>query len=230
MKSKIYFIRVSIIILLAFTITCIDSNAKCDHKQFTNSCTFIDNDLYKRYPIQFAYFQNFINSDIEFTEIQFRYYMNICPGHHDVRKQYLRIHSDFKIIDNEYVDVILDSIQDYDSFYNDWNTKERYSVRLSRDLIIPMFELILDNADYLFNAEEYHGEEYLEYLSERELGFVNHLALEIFPDDRTIFEPTTSYSFIKGWNPGDDPPEGLMPLINYLENVIIPELRQHPVP
>jgi hypothetical protein len=37
-------------------------------------------------------------------------------------------------------------------------------------------------------------------------------------------------SLVKGWEPGDNPPDELMPVINYIETVILPIMREHPYP
>ena len=89
---------------------------------------------------------------------------------------------------------------------------------------------MLSRSDYYFNAEEYGGEESLNIAGEGAYGHKNYITFTIEEPMIIPFTHSTVKTLCKGWNPGDSPPAELMPLINYLETVVIPEMRNHPYP
>ena len=54
-------------------------------------CKVLGPPSYPRFPITSDYFQGILDSTNEFSQIELIYYMNIAPGHHEVRKQNLTI-------------------------------------------------------------------------------------------------------------------------------------------
>ena len=120
----------------------------------------------------------------------------------------------------ETVHTILDSMENGELTY--------YQFDPPKEFIMPIFNLIRQNPDHYFNAEEFGEEESLSFLSCKELGHYNVITLKIgLPGNRLDYRAKYN-AFCKGWDPGDDPPVELLPLINYIETVILPEMRQHP--
>jgi len=181
------------------------------------------------YPITQEYFQGLIDLEEEFSSIELVYYMRKDTAHPDARQQKLVLFSRF-IRDHEgnILNLNLSTVETYHTFYRDNDEQQTYIFDIPSELVIPMFHLIQQNGDYLFNAEEFNGEESLVYAYFHELGITNNVRLEIKPPDRIKFVFPDIKMFVKGWEIGEDPPEELMPLIDYLEEVIIPIVRQHP--
>ncbi len=157
--------------------------------------------------------------------------MGSDPDHPDARRQYFRIHSpaELDIQNGIALGSLLSNIPNCAAYYDDLDSNDSFMLDLSDVLITPIFYLMQQD-DYYFNAEEYGGEEMLDMAIEYSFGHWNYIALRIEPPDAPLFAIVPVKTLCKGWDPGDDPPAELMPLINYLENVIIPEMHQHPYP
>lgn len=182
---------------------------------------------FTHYPISSDYFQDIMDSNEQFTMFEIDYYMNIDPNHHDAKIQSLSVLANQIPIDGGVQNQSLCDIEQFEAYYTE-DMYSIYSCEIPDDLFLPALQLIQQQNDYYFNAEEYGEEESLTIVSGRQFGHVNYIMLYIYPADRDIYAPMSVNAFCKGWDPGDDPPAELMPLINYLETVILPEMRQHP--
>lgn len=223
----------ALIILLVCFIGCANSQSKTEDKESTAldetiSCEAQPPVPFTHYPLTSDYLQGFMDSTIEFTQFYLIYDMNIDMNHHDIRKQRLTIMIRQNLEERTYLNMSLSNIESFYSYYTDKDIRQNFEYNIPENLITPILQMIQQQGDYYFNAEEYGGDESLEYYFGRQLGHVNHIALDIYPADRDIFTPKSVKAFCKGWDPGADPPEELMPLIDYIENVILPEMRQHP--
>jgi len=196
-------------------------------------------DLNTYEPMTQEYFDGFMNSTNEFSIIYFYYYTGLDSNHLDAEEKVFgfniqgeQIHDGTKY---RFVNKKLNEIDYYISDYtyidiNSTPNYKSYSHDLTPDLIIPLFQIIQQNGDYLFNAAEYNGAERVEYRHEMQFGYRNNVVLKIQQPDQPENNERVFKAFCKGWNPGEEPPAELMPVINYLENTIIPILLQHPEP
>jgi hypothetical protein len=185
------------------------------------------------------FFDGFMNSTNEFSMIYFYYYMGLDKNHLDVdekgfgfRIQGERIHDGSKYW---FVNLKLNDIDYFISHYTyvDNNLTPNYKsfkYDLPSNSVIPLFQIIQQNGQYLFNAAEYDGAESAEYRHEMQFGHRNNVALIIQKPNQSYNDQLLFKAFCKGWDPGENPPQELMPVINYLENTIIPILLEHPVP
>ena len=188
------------------------------------------NPVITHYPFTQEYFEGFMDSEEEFTMIYFNYFMRSNSSHPDARWQRLDVEARYRYNGGTLLNFPLSEIDEFYSYYIDIDINQSYEHKIPSNLVIPMFQVILDNGNYFFNAEEFNGEETLEYGSITELGLQNRIIMQIYLPNQEQPELPTKRTFIKDWNIGDDPPEELMPLIDYLEDVILPEMRQHPYP
>ena len=188
-------------------------------------------DPYYHYPITSEYFQDVLGSIEPFSLILIKYNTYGSPEYPDVVMQRLAVLSNLEPdFENEiFLDRTLSSIIQYDSYLHDWNNDVFYKFNeLPVILVQPIYNLIQLQEDYYFNAAEYEGEESLYIDSPLELGHKNMIELTIYFPNLTFNSDLEVYYLNKGWDPGEDPPTELIPLIDYLETVIIPELRNHP--
>ena len=181
-------------------------------------------------PLTAEYFQSFLASEIDFSMMYFDYNVGIDAEHLYEISEGLAINTHALYLDHVYFNnQNLNSIQDFYAFYgdNDWNS---FECDLDKTLVMPLFDLFLEQPEYFFNGDEYGGEESLKIGTGISFGNRNYVILEIYQPDKKISETGTAKAFCKGWDPGDDPPVELIPVLAYLENVILPEMRNHPYP
>ena len=184
-------------------------------------------------PITSEFYNQFMNSEVEFTKIEIRYSMGQAPGYGHLRDQRLFMESNTDITDDMYwVNMTLTDLEFFIAHYSDWDvTPHFYHAGYTiEDDMLPIFQLVQANLDYYCNAEEYNGEESIEFINPWEMGieFKNYVMLSFYPPDVNFWACPPLKSFVKGWHPGEAPPEELMPLIDYLEAEIIPIARLHP--
>ena len=187
-----------------------------------------------RIPITLDFFQNFLNSNQVFSWVQIIYRMGIDDEHLEARRVGVQISSPIVFSNTkteDWADRVLSEIDYYSSTYGEGDEPTRYECEfdLGSNFISPIYQFILDQHGYYFNPTEYQGNPSLEIAMEYEFGHECFVAMNIYPHDNIPRRfPRPVRTFCKGWDPGSNPPPELMPLINYLETVIIPELRQHP--
>jgi len=187
-----------------------------------------------RIPITLDFFQNFLNSNQVFSWVQIIYRMGIDDEHLEARRVGVQISSPIVFSNTkteDWADRVLSEIDYYSSTYGEGDEPTRYECEfdLGSNFVSPIYQFILDQHGYYFNPTEYQGNPSLEIAMEYEFGHECFVAMNIYPhDDIPRRFPRPVRTFCKGWDPGSNPPPELMPLINYLETVIIPELRQHP--
>jgi hypothetical protein len=161
--------------------------------------------------------------------------MGIDEEHMDVPYKGLAIdmQPDFTPNEENFLSKVLSEIQQYDVSYTyyDYNSRtyQSFGCELPSNLIIPIFQLI-QQEDYYFNGDEFNGAESREIAQDIMFGHINFISMHIQQPDQPCGEQHVSKTFCKGWDPGDNPPQELMPVINYLENTIIPMLLEHPEP
>jgi hypothetical protein len=223
-------------IILIFACTLIigcsssDANDKIDEKlPSSTSNGDVHIPIYEtNYPLTAQYFQQFLNSEIQFCGLVFSYsFYYTMPGSDGYNYSF----DSFAKYENDLcIDKILSEIETVYTLLDGMENGELFSYQYDppKEFIMPIFNLISQNPDYYFNGEEYGEEESLSFLSGKELGHYNVITLKIgLPGNR--FDYRAKYNaFCKGWDPGDDPPAELLPLINYIESTILPEMRQHP--
>lgn len=180
--------------------------------------------VYTREPMTSEYFNNFLDSTESFSDIGFVYMLGYDPEFPNEPQKWIRISIDVKtgIDENYLLNQSLQEIEVFNGIYYDGIEWKSYKCSLSQENVMPIFHFIQGNADFYFNAVEYNGEESLDYALERSFGHEDYISMSIFQPDQPAYETGTSKTFCKGWDPGDDPPEELLPLINYLEETIIP--------
>ena len=198
----------------------------------SDACVMKLKDPFDNYPITPAYFQDFLDSLEPFSSVFIVYYMAGSPDYPNDVRQVLKIDS-LREVDQEneiIVNKTLSSISEYGSTYRDWDNEIFYLFdELPASFVQPIYSILQEQEDYYFNAAEYDGEASIYIDSGLELSHKNMIELTIFFPDLTFHSDLEAYYINKGWDPGENPPEELMPLINYLETVIIPELRNHPL-
>lgn len=185
-----------------------------------------------REPITEEYFDDFMESTLQFSLVWFEYCMSYDENNPNARNQ--AFHLDIPMEIDSITDLIrnraLSDINQYESFYKDRDINQRFNCILPPNIILPIFQTMQSQSDYYFNAEEYGGEEILDIALPRAFGHVNYITFTIQEPELEPFDIPPHKTLCKGWDPGVDPPEELMPLIDYLEGVIIPEMRNHPYP
>ncbi|MGY5877380.1 MAG: hypothetical protein RTU30_16630 [Candidatus Thorarchaeota archaeon] len=221
-----------LIITLVCLIGCANSQIKTERtndrtSEKSNESTSYGSGAFPHYPLTSTYYQDFMDSTIQFSKFKMLYNMDIDSEHQDAKIQRLVIAVRQDLVDDTISDFELLNVESFYSYYTE-DMYSTYEYDLPRSLVIPMLQLIQQNWDYYFDAEEYGGEESLEIYSGRQFGHRNFIEVDIYPPNRDIYTPFTAKAFCKGWDPGDDPPVELQPLVDYLENVILPEMRQHP--
>ena len=184
------------------------------------------------YPISESYFLSFMASEVEFSNIAIIYSMGIAPGYPDKRDQYLFIQSNTKTDgDNNWINMYFNEIEHYIADYKDSDIPQFYHSGHSTDELIPFFSLISADIDYFCSGSEYGENEYLEFVQPYQvlgLDYKNYIMFAVYPPDKPPFALSPVKAFIKGWHPSDDPPEELLPLIDFFEAEIIPIAREHP--
>ncbi|MCD6217538.1 hypothetical protein J7L05_06730 [bacterium] len=185
-----------------------------------------------REPITQEYFDEFIESTLQFSLLRFEYSMSYDENNPNARKQVFQLKIPMDIDNSTYLirNRVLSDIINYKAYYKDRNLAQRFKCLFPSNTILPIFQTIQSQGDYYFNAGEYGGEESLDIALPRAFGHVNYITMTIQEPELEPFDIPPHKTLCKGWDPGDDPPAELMPLIAYLESVIIPEMRQHPYP
>ncbi len=187
-----------------------------------------------REPITQEYFVDFMESTLQFSLLRFEYSMSYDEDNPNARKQVFQLKIPMEI-DNS-TDLIrnrvLSEIIHYEAYYKDkdGDLAQRFKCLLPSNIILPIFQTMQSQGGYYFNAEEYGGEESLDIALPRAFGHVNYITMTIQEPELEPFDIPPHKTLCKGWNPSEEPPEELMPLIYYLESVIIPEMHQHPYP
>ncbi len=185
-----------------------------------------------REPITEEYFDEFMVSTLQFSLVWLEYSMSYDEDNPNARKQSFRLTNPMEI-DNS-TDLIrnrvLSDIILYEAYYNDRDLSQAFRCNLSSSQALVIFQTMQSQGGYYFNAVEYGGEESLDIALPRAFGHVNYITMTIQEPELEPFDIPPHKTLCKGWDPGDDPPAELVPLINYLENVIFPEMRQHPYP
>ena len=185
------------------------------------------------YPVTSEFYMQFMNAQTEFSSIQLFYYLGLSSMCDDEQVLDLLLDSNYDFDEDDYwVDMTIEDLAFFIGYYSDLDICSPqcitgYSID---EYIMPLFEIIEDDLEYYCNAEEYGEEDSLEFISPRELGFDFgcYVMMVFYPPDIRMNDSPPLKAFIKGWHPCDDPPVELMPLIDYLEEVIIPIARQHP--
>jgi hypothetical protein len=185
-----------------------------------------------REPITQEYFDDFMESTLSFSQFRLTYFMSANEEHPDAREQFFTIHSPIKMDNSTFalINQILSEITMYESHYIDLDTDASYDYELSTNLVSPIFQIMQTQGVYYFNAEEFAGEPSRVIGIESSFGHINYISMTFEETQLEAFDIPPHKTLCKGWDPGDDPPAELMPLIAYLESVIIPEMRQHPYP
>jgi len=234
-----------IIILLIFIISFNLMNNKINNNDDANNAGRKDiiEELpgpFKHYPITSDYYQSFMNSNTGFIEFFITYRMSATPEHPDARSHNITLRSPvaFEGTPNDYGNwrwkyLVLSEITSVAALYKDIdNNWAHYKIDdLSMDYISPILQMFQQNPTYFFNGGEYNGQQYFECAMPHDFGHINYVSFEL-----NISAPLISHSemifksLVKGWDPGDDPPAELMPVIDYIETVILPIMRQHPYP
>jgi len=195
---------------------------------------------FKHYPITFDYYQSFMSSNIGFIEFLITYRMNIDREHPDVRRQGISLRSPVAFEGDIYSGenaawkyFVLSEITSVTALYydidNNWTMYQTDDI--SMDYVSPILQMFRQNPTYFFSGDEYNGQEYIEAVMPYDFGHINYVSFEL-----DISAPLMNHtemifkSLVKGWDPGDDPPAELMPVIDYIETVILPIMRQHPYP
>jgi len=185
-----------------------------------------------REPITQEYFDEFMESTLQFSIVYFEYCMSYDENNPNARKQVFRLNTPMEIdtSTNLIRNRVLSDIIHSEAYYKDRDLSQAFRCDLSNNQVLKILQTMQSQGDYYFNAEEYGGEESLDIAMPRAFGHVNYITMTIEEPQLEPFDIPPHKTLCKGWDPGDDPPEELMPLINYLENVIFPEMRQHPYP
>jgi hypothetical protein len=228
------FINISLFLFFACIIiigcSCSDTNEKTvDGTPDSASNVDISYPRYEtNFPLTAQYCQQFLNSEIEFCGLKFHYCFNDGILDSDAYSFEFRSHAKYENL--ICIDKTLNVIE---TVYTQFSGMEdgaqiHYQFDPPKEFIMPIFSLIQQNPDYFFNAEEFGEEESLSFLAGGELGHNNLITLKIgLPGNRLDYRAKYN-AFCKGWDPGDDPPAELLPLINYIETTILPEMRKHP--
>lgn len=233
------FLNILIIICVMIMFNCMCNNANSHVKsenrdsQKFEECVWQIPCTITHYPITPEYYQSFMNSEIEFSAFDLYYSVYDWDEHPNPRKQFLRICSyPFDRANNIHLDHTLSDIAFYNwSTYSDLDINQEFKYDLPAELVLPMLMEIQEDGDYFLNAEEYEGEESLEFYSFADWKPVNYISLMLSNPNMEIGDiPESKRAFIKHWPRDEDPPEELLPLIDFIENVILPEMRQHPYP
>ena len=181
-------------------------------------------------PLTVDYYQDFLNSIVEFPRIYLNYGTGIDEEHLYEITQVLGINTYAVNLDEIFfANLTLDDIDIFEAYYGD-NEWHSFKFDLNKTLLMPLFDLFLAQPDYFFNGNEYGGEENLLIGVGSDFGHRNFITLRIYLPDQIRSTTGTAKAFCKGWDPGDDPPVELIPILDYLENVILPEMRNHPYP
>ena len=208
-----------------------DDNKDHNNQKYNNTCKIYSGDSTTREPITLQYFTDFCNSSSQFSVTYFKYVMDSTEEHPDAERKGLYISSRVLVDENRnYTSRILSEINDFDSVYDDWSNNQVFETNLPKNYLLNIYQIINTGSSYYFNASEYGGEQSLGIGIEFAFGHRNYITMSIYlPDnDPEPGFPQTAKTFCKGWDPGNPPPTELMPLINYLESVVIPEMRLHP--
>lgn len=183
------------------------------------------------FPVTAEYFQQFMNGEAEFSWIKIYYNIGLSPYCDDLPELSMVLESNYDFTDEMYwVDMTLNELEFFIGDLYDTDQKFYCAGYTIDENIMPIFEIIQNDLNYYCNAEEYNGEDSVEFINPWEMGieFKNYIQITFYPPDISFYNCPPLKSIIKGWNPCDDPPEELMPLINYMEDVILPIARQHP--
>jgi hypothetical protein len=185
--------------------------------------------IWLHYPMTEEYFNQFLNSQTQFSYITFGYMISPDPSNWDLQTKLFDFNIGNNADSNEemFINYALNDVIYYPSHYFDESMNTSFSYELSSNLIQPIYGFVSQNPDYYFSGEEFHGEECLNTGVGSDFGHSCFITLSIQAPDCPI-ENCPCKAFCKGWNANENPPEELIPLINYLENVIIPKMRQHP--
>ena len=109
------------------------------------------------------------------------------------------------------------------------STVDRYKCELPTETIISILKMIPEKGEYYFNCDEYKGRTSIEIESDNDFGHDNFFSLHIDLPNQTDNRKFVSQTICKGWSPGTEPPEELKPLMDYLENTIIPAIKLYKV-
>jgi hypothetical protein len=215
-----------------FIYGCSSSNAKeANNAKVTNTSETKDISYpYFEYnsPLTEQYYQQFMDSEMEFCQMSFYYVVYLEPP--EAYNYGLNFFALTEYVNSECVNQTLEDIEVFSATHDidDDSSLSYFEYKIPIEHIMPIFNLIQQNPGYYFNAEEYGEEESLSFVAGGELGNKNFVTLKIGLPGRTELSNHQFKAFSKGWDLGDDPPEELLPLIDYIENTILPIMREHP--
>jgi hypothetical protein len=184
-------------------------------------------------PISESYLNGIIESTIEYSTILFSYAIISHPGQPEIREYWLDIHNrnTLNLAGDMRLNQTISGSQFYDSNYYDVDEHDSFEMEISTDRFSHILNIIYTQRNYYLNPYEYHGEESLSIHTPSSFDHKTcYIYLEIEAPDFDPNEDPPCYALCKSWNPGENPPAELSDLIDYLEDVIIPEIRQHPYP
>lgn len=187
-----------------------------------------------RTPIETEYYNGFMNSSIQFSQLEFFYVLNNVMLNEDYSLRYFEISvpPSFDPTTQQLYDITLSELQNFKGHYlnRTGSIIQKSHCGLSSEVVLNLLQMIQSQGTYYFNAAEYNGQPSFEAGSELEFGYYNYVAMNIYAPGQEPYVIPPIRTFCKGWDPGDNPPAELMPVINYIENTIIPYMRGQGIP
>ena len=182
-------------------------------------------------PLTAEYFQRFINGEEEVSKLEIQYTLGISSSCPEAKGFRLSLVSKFDWDEDKFwIDMTYDELEYFAGLLYDTDQHFYYAGFLIEAEMLSFFQIIENNPEYFCDGEEYGGEESVDFIDPLELGmdFKCYIMIIIYPPDILYSDDPPRKAIIKGWDPCGNPPEELLPLKNFLDSVILPEMRLHP--